>query len=130
MAEVQTTIIIETKDLLGKVTDYFSEGYRLVQICAVKLQEHIELNYSFDKDYKFVNLRLIIQPEDEIQSISRICWSSFIYENEIHDLYGIKIKNINIDYKGKFYRTEVKAAFSKLEGAAAPKKDTLSTDKE
>ena len=59
-----------------------------------------------------------------------ICWSSFIYENEIHDLYGINIKNINIDYKGKFYRTDVKAAFSKLEGAAASKKDTPAANKE
>jgi ech hydrogenase subunit D len=130
MTEKQTTTIIEAKDLLGKVSDYFSDGYRLVQICAVKLQENIELNYSFDKDYKFENLRLIIQPEDEIQSISRICWSAFIYENEIHDLYGISIKNINIDYKGNFYRTSVKAAFSKLEGAAAPKTDPPKIDKE
>jgi ech hydrogenase subunit D len=129
MTEEQTTIIIETKELLGKVTDYFSDGFRLVQICAVKLQDNIELNYSFDKNYHFENLRLIIQPGDEIQSISRICWSAFIYENEIHDLYGIKIKNINIDYKGNFYRTGVKAAFSKLEGAAVPKTEP-DTDKE
>lgn len=129
MSEVQTTIIIETKELLGKVSDYISNGFRLVQICAVKLPEHIELNYSFDKDYHFENLRMIIQPGDEIQSISKICWSAFIYENEIHDLYDINIKNINIDYQGKFYRTGVKAAFSKLEGAALPKTEPK-TDKE
>ena len=123
MSEEQTTLIIETKELVGKAADYFANGYRLVQICAVKLPEHIELNYSFDKDYKFVNLRLIIQPDDEIPSISMVCWSSFIYENEIHDLYGINIKNINIDYKGNFYRTSVKAPFSILKGAAAPKTD-------
>jgi ech hydrogenase subunit D len=123
MTEVQRTIIIDSKELMGKTLEHFSNGFRLVQICAVKLQEHIELNYSFDKEYRFVNLRLILQPEDEVQSISRIFWSAFIYENEIHDLYGVNIKNINIDYKGKFYRTDVKAAFSKLEGAAAPKKD-------
>jgi ech hydrogenase subunit D len=123
MTETQTTLVIEPKELVGKTAEYFSNGFRLVQICAVKLADHIELNYSFDKEYRFVNLRLLIQPGDEVPSISLICWSSFIYENEIHDLYGIDIKNINIDYKGKFYRTGVKAAFSTLSGAAAPEKD-------
>jgi ech hydrogenase subunit D len=123
MAQEQKTIVIETRELVGKAAEYASNGFRLVQICAVKLPEHIELNYSFDKNYLFENLRLLIRPEDEIPSISLVFWSAFIYENEIHDLYSINIKNINIDYGGKFYRTGVKGAFSRLGGAAAPDKD-------
>ncbi len=123
MAEEQKTIIIETKELVGRAAEYISNGFRLVQICAVTLPDCIELNYSFDKNYLFENLRLLIRPGDEIPSISPVCWSAFLYENEIHDLYGITIKNIIIDYRGNFYRTGVKGAFSRIEGAAAPDKD-------
>lgn len=118
MTEQQTTTVIQPAELVGKVADYFAKGYRIVQICATKIPEHIELNYSFDKDYKFENLRLIIQQKDEVPSVSQVYWCAFAYENEINDLYGTNIQNINIDFKGKFYQTTVKAPFSKLEGAA------------
>ena len=123
MAQEQKTIIIERHELVGRAADYISNGFRLVQICAATLPDCIELNYSFDKDYAFENLRLLVNREDEIPSISLVCWSAFIYENEIHDLYSINIKNINIDYRGNLYRTGVKGAFSVIGGTAAPDKE-------
>ena len=73
----------------------------------------LELNYSFDKDCNFVNLRITISSADtEIPSVSHVYWSAFIYENEISDLYRIKIKDMAIDYKGNFYRTTVKYPFN------------------
>jgi ech hydrogenase subunit D len=38
--------------------------------------------------------------------------NAFLYENEIHDLFGVAIKNINIDYRGTLYRTAIKVPFS------------------
>ena len=38
--------------------------------------------------------------------------NAFLYENEIHDLFGVVIKNINIDYRGTLYRTAIKVPFS------------------
>ena len=44
-------------------------------------------------------------PEDmELQSITGEIWSAFIYENEMHDLFGIKFKNLELDYQGNFFR--------------------------
>jgi len=39
-------------------------------------------------------------------------WNSFIYENEMHDLFGIPVRGMNIDFKGTFIRTAVKYPFS------------------
>ena len=51
-------------------------------------------------------------PEDqEISSITSIFPCAFIYENEMHDLFGIQIKMINIDFEGKLYRTAIEAPF-------------------
>jgi ech hydrogenase subunit D len=43
-------------------------------------------------------------PDTEIPSITKIYPCAFLYENEMHDLFGIRIKDINIDYKGTLYK--------------------------
>lgn len=113
MGEVQSYININPAELLSHASDFFTAGYRLVQIGCTQKGDRFELNYSFDKDYGFVNLRFDIPPDYEIPSISPICFSAFLYENEIQDLFGLKIKNIVIDYKGSFYRVRGKAPFRK-----------------
>jgi ech hydrogenase subunit D len=35
-----------------------------------------------------------------------------LYENEIHDLFGLVVKDIAIDYGGSLYRTAIKTPFS------------------
>ena len=112
MSEPQEIIPIQKDTLLGAVSDLFAQGYRMVQIGCTTLENAYELNYSFDKDYHFKNLRVTAQREDEIQSISVIYPNAFLYENEIHDLFGIKIKNMSVDYRGAFYRTAIKTPFS------------------
>lgn len=119
MGEPQEIIPIEKNNLLGMVSDFFAEGFRLVQIGCTTLQHAYELNYSFDKDYHFKNLRIIVAPEDEIQSISVIYPNAFLYENEIHDLFGLTIKNITVDYHGTLYRTAIKTPFS-IENCPVP----------
>jgi ech hydrogenase subunit D len=112
MSEPQEIIPIEKDALLGVVSDLFAQGYRMVQIGCTTLADAYELNYSFDKDYLFKNLRITVQQQDEIQSISVIYPNAFLYENEINDLFGLNIKNISVDYKGAFYRTAIKTPFS------------------
>jgi ech hydrogenase subunit D len=120
MSESQEIIPIEKDALLGAVSDLFAQGYRMVQIGCTTLADAYELNYSFDKDYLFKNLRITVQQQDEIQSISVIYPNAFLYENEINDLFGLNIKNISVDYKGAFYRTAIKTPFS-IENLPKPK---------
>jgi len=39
-------------------------------------------------------------------------WGAFVYENEMHDLFGIRVRGMNIDFKGTFIRTSIKYPFS------------------
>ena len=57
----------------------------------------------FDKDYHFENIRITITGDTEVPSISGMYWNSFIYENEMHDLFGIQVRGMNIDFKGTLY---------------------------
>ena len=113
MIEKQTIISIPVSDLKGKVSSAFVEGYRLVQIGCTRLSDKVEVNYTFDKDYEFVNYKIELPLENaELESITPIYWAAFTYENEMHDLFGINVKNINIDFKGGFYTTSVKTPFA------------------
>jgi ech hydrogenase subunit D len=112
MSEPQEIVPIGKNELVGRVAHLFAQGYRLVQIGCSTLQEGYELNYSFDKDYRFENLRILAAPGEEIPSISAVYANAFLYENEIHDLFGVVIRDIAIDYRGTLYRTSIETPFS------------------
>jgi len=112
MSEPQEIIPIAKHDLVGIVADLFADGHRLVQIGCSTLTDAYELNYSFDKEYRFRNLRVTVTPGEEIPSISVIYPNAFLYENEIHDLFGVSIRNIAVDYRGTLYRTAIRTPFS------------------
>jgi ech hydrogenase subunit D len=38
--------------------------------------------------------------------------NAFLYENEIHDLFGVGITHIAVDYRGTLYRTALGTPFS------------------
>ncbi len=139
MSEPQEILPIGKNDLVGMAAQLFGEGYRLVQIGCTTLPSAYELNYSFDKDNRFKNLRITAAPGEELPSISVIYPNAFLYENEIHDLFGVAIKNITIDYRGTLYRTAIKTPFStenvrfseppKPKAAAPPQKPGTAAEK-
>ena len=112
MATSQEITAVESCDLVGIVAGLYSDGYRLVQIGCSTLPLAYELTYSFDKDYRLINYRITIAPEEEVPSISVIYPNAFLYENEIHDLFGVPIRHISIDYSGTLYRTTISTPFS------------------
>lgn len=102
---VQNFEAVNLSDLISKVGDLKADGYRLVQICGVNLDDDTyEILYSFDKDHIMRNLRLDIAIDEEVESITGIFWPAFIYENEIHDLFGVKFNHSALDYEGTFFK--------------------------
>ena len=120
MSMIQEIIDIEKMDLLNKVLDMKNAGYRLAQICATKFQNNQSfiLLYSFikdekdEKDERFITLRFAADISDTVESIGWLYSYAFLYENEIKDLFGINILNMNLDFKGHFYETSVKTPFN------------------
>ena len=102
-------IAIEPGELSVKAMEMKSKGLRLSQACAATIDGKFELSYSFAHDvtYQYTTLRLVIEPETEIPSITEIVPTAIFYENEMKELFGVKIKMINLDYKNKLYRINV-----------------------
>ena len=83
----------------------------MAQMCATKLQDFMLL-YSFVKDEKLVTLRFNSGISEPVESIGWIYSYAFLYENEMKDLFGIDILNMNLDFHGHFYETAVKTPFN------------------
>lgn len=113
MSAVDEIPVLEHGDLLLEAKKLKNGGYRLVQMCAAKPKdsESYEVTYSFAKEYEFTCLRIIAEAGGEIPSISSVFAPSFLYENEIHDLFGIKVVDMSVDYQGNFYRINQTSPF-------------------
>lgn len=109
--EEQPLTIVQVGNLIGMVERFRKEGYRLAQMNCTKVGEALEITYSFDREYRFENLRIVIGPDTEVPSITGMYWGAFVYENEMHDLYGVAVKGMNIDFQGNFIRTSVRFPF-------------------
>lgn len=120
----QNFILIEADDLLEKAMDFKTAGYRLGQACCTNVEGGFELLYSFDKDHELTNLKIEISMDKEMMSISGVYWPAFIYENEMHDLFGITFKHNVLDFGGHFYRVAEPTPWRPKEAAAAPETES------
>ncbi len=117
--EAQEVETIDLSDLLSRVALQKAAGDRLIAISCATVEGTYEITYSFeDRDHRFTHLRIVVPPGATIPSVTPSFWGAFVYENEIHDLYGITVTGINVDYGGHFYTTKVPFAFA---AAASPK---------
>jgi ech hydrogenase subunit D len=109
---------IEAAQLKARVEALKQDGFRLVQIDCVG-GEGFELSYSFGKALRLVTLRVLLPGrEPKIRSIGDLYFSAALYENELHDLFGVEIEGLALDYHGTFYRTRVRTPYAPA--AAAP----------
>jgi ech hydrogenase subunit D len=112
--------IITVDTLLDKVRAKHEQGCRLVQMSATRLPEQVELTYSFDLDSRLTNLRLLLPGVDtHVPSISLIYGCAVLYENEIHDLFNVKVDGLTVDFHGNFYKTAIKFPFGSAKVACA-----------
>lgn len=104
---------ISVSELLVEVMRLKNEGYRLSQACAAYIDDKFELSYSFadDKSYDYLSLRVVAEKDTEVPSITEIMPQAVFYENEMRELFGVKIQMIALDYQDKLYRIEKTAPF-------------------
>ncbi|NLI93083.1 MAG: NADH-quinone oxidoreductase subunit C [Peptococcaceae bacterium] len=113
MAEVQTFHPVTGSEIVNTAKNMLKEGYRLIQICCTKTPTEMDIIYTFEKlNLQCENFKLPVNVGDTLPSISGVFFAAFLYENEIHDLYGVNFTGMAVDFKGTLYETAVKQAFS------------------
>jgi len=110
----QVFIDITRLELRKHAERYQAEGWRFVNLCGslLDLDEEsdkgvVEMLYTFARGREMENLRFDVQPGEVLESISDLYFNALVNENEAHDLFGIEIKGIVIDFGGAFYTLSV-----------------------
>lgn len=103
-----TTSFVEVPlgELLGRVQTLKHEGVRFVQMCAETTEAGIDLLYTFYDETRDHALNLCvygIDGESRVPSIQGLYFAAFSYENETHDLYGVRFINMVLDFGGNFF---------------------------
>lgn len=94
------------EELLTRVQTLKHEGIRFVQMCAETTERGIDLLYTFYDETTQSALNLCVYGIDEssrVPSIQGLYFAAFSYENEAHDLYGVRFVNMKLDFGGHFF---------------------------
>lgn len=102
-SEPQHFETVQASDLLETAQKFRDDGYRFVQCAAMRVEGGVEMTYSFDKDLVLYNVHVAVPDGVSIPSITPFFAAAFVFENETHELFGVDITGISVDFKGKFY---------------------------
>lgn len=128
---------LSVEELPALAAEKKAEGARFVQLLAVNTEEGIDLVYTFMKGGVLTNHEIKgVGPDATVPSITDQFLAAFVFENEVHDLFGVNISDIAIDFGGNFYALsqkepmtiispEQKAAREKAKKLAAAKESAL-----
>ena len=97
---------IPLEELLTRVQTFKHEGLRFVQMCAETTEAGIDLLYTFYDETRdaAININVYgIESFTKVPSIQGLYFAAFSYENEAHDLYGVRFVNMQLDFGGHFF---------------------------
>jgi ech hydrogenase subunit D len=98
---------IGAEQIVPEAQEKFAAGYRLVTITVLMANEqHVELLYHYDKANDMVHLRVKIQKDLPIPSISGVYFCALLVENEIQDLFDVSFGGLVLDFKRTLFLSE------------------------
>lgn len=104
MAFETTFVPLSVEGLSTLASARKADGWRFVQMHCVNTEDGIDMIYSFMKDGFLENHEIKgVRKGTTVPSITNEYLEAFVFENEGHDLFGVEIKDIAIDFGGNFY---------------------------
>jgi ech hydrogenase subunit D len=93
---------VPREEFLAEIQKNADEKKRFVVAVCSDLGEQLETTYYFNKTpgMEMNCVRIITGKDEEIPSISKIYITAVLNENEMKELFGLKVKDIAIDYGG------------------------------
>lgn len=115
MSEAQPYIPIQAEQLPELAAQRREQGWRLVVITALQDPQGLEISYVFEKGRQVEGLRLTLPLDSpSLPSITGSYLAAFTYENELQDLFGVRVQGLALDFKGKFYMKAKDSPFIKV----------------
>ncbi len=104
MALERTFEDIQLADVVTLAMKKWKEGWRCVQVLCTNTDDGIDMTYSYMLDNKLTNYRVkAVKKGTPVPSIQGIYLGVFPFENEAHDLFGVDVEGMVLDFGGNFY---------------------------
>ena len=124
MALETTFVPLTVEELPALAAAKKDGGWRFVQLLAVNTEDGIDLVYSFMKDNLLENHEIKgVQKGTTVPSITDRFLEAFVFENEAHDLFGVDVQGIAIDFGGNFYALAQKEPMTVISPAQKAARD-------
>ncbi len=123
---------IPLSELLVRVQTLKHEGMRFIQMCAETTEAGIDLLYTFYDETREHALNLCvygIDDKSEVPSIEGLYFAAFSYENETHDLYGVRFANMKLDFGGNFFNVADESPMTVITPEMKAERDKLARQK-
>jgi Ni,Fe-hydrogenase III component G len=93
---------IKKDELLAEGKKFLDTGGKFVTAICSDLGEHLEVTYFFSHDAGTVmnGLRYKVTKDEEVPSLSGVTLATVLIENEMKELFGLKVTDLAIDYGG------------------------------
>ncbi|RLI24167.1 MAG: hypothetical protein DRO52_05925, partial [Candidatus Hecatellales archaeon] len=106
MASQVIDIPVSKAELFSKIYELAAAKARFITITCRDLEDQFEVVYHFEKeDLKVVNVRVRIGKDEVLPSITSIYPCAFLAENEVKDMFNLKLAGLNPDLQGRLLRT-------------------------
>jgi ech hydrogenase subunit D len=117
MPEEQEFRVIRAEELVAEMTHHKQNGWRLTQILATH-RGGSELLYTLEREYAMQNLRVELDEGTVVDSVTSVYPYAYLYENEMKDLFGVKVRGLSVDFGGYLYTTAIPTPFREAQEEA------------
>ncbi|HHW57448.1 MAG TPA: NADH-quinone oxidoreductase subunit C [Clostridia bacterium] len=97
---------VKLEEIEKEAKYYYNNGYRFVTETCLEEESKFRIIYTFEKGYQLYSFHVYISPTEEVPSISKIYFAALPVENEIHEMFGVKFKNLVLDFQGLLFLGE------------------------
>ena len=93
---------IKKDELLAEGRKFLDAGGKFVTAVCSDLDELLEVTYFFSLNAGTVmnGLRFKVAKDEDVTSFSGVTLATVLIENEMKELFGLKVKDLAIDYGG------------------------------
>jgi Ni,Fe-hydrogenase III component G len=93
---------IKKDELLAEGRKFLDAGGKFVTAVCSDLDEYLEVTYFFSHNAgtDMDGLRYKVAKDEDVPSFSGITLATVLIENEMKELFGLKMKDLAIDYGG------------------------------
>ncbi|MFQ3676854.1 MAG: NADH-quinone oxidoreductase subunit C [Fimbriimonadaceae bacterium] len=94
-------------DLRQTMSALKSQGFRFLTTSCLDLGDQFGIYYHMDRDLELVHYYVELPKDQPVDSVSDIFPGGFVAENEMRDMFGVKVEGLTLDYGSRFLVTEL-----------------------